>query len=548
MILRTNAKIIPVFYGVEVQDVRWSKGKFAVVSEHRKNFDSQTVDEWTAALHQASNISGFSLKHCHGLAKYVVDEVLKEVYNEQLEVAKFPVGLNEPVAELREHILQRRAEEKNVTVVGIVGIGGSGKSTLAKALYNNIRSQFKAAAFVDNIKEIAQKSGLKEVQRILIQSLLHYRHHVSNIAEGKVLLRKRLIGADVLDNVEEYSQTDALLVEDVLCPRSTIICTSRSRHLLKRWNNSLVYDIKGLNSSQSRQLFCWHAFQKDCPSSQPFESLAERTADMCKGLPLALEICGGQLYGESYEYWESYWQKMSKVMSPAIQNILRASYDELEQKQKEIFLDIAVFFNGENKEMATRIWEGWEETFWLIDLLILEHKCLIKFEKGCLRMHDLLCDFGRLVVDEECLEDPGRRRRLWRKTDVHKVLTNGSGTESVRGVSLVSEGSVVWKEERLDKPCGWSTRSFAGMRGLKLLVLQDACLLGDFSKLTHTLLWIRWWNCPNQYCMPPNLQMENLRVLDFRGGNVVNLWKDESKVTFSAYLIIYCTHLQSLLL
>eukprot|EP01018_Ginkgo_biloba_P037065 Gb_05739 [translate_table: standard] len=305
MMLRTNAKIIPVFYGVEAQDVRWSKGKFAGVSEHRKYFDSQTVDEWRAALHQASNISGFSLKHCNGevLAKYVVDEVLKEVYNEQLEVAKFPVGLNEPVAELREHILQRRAEEKNVTVVGIVGIGGSGKSTLAKALYNNIRFEFKAAAFVDNIKDISQKNGLKEVQRILIQRLLHYHHHVSSIAEGKVLLRKRLIGADVLivlDNVEEYTQTDALLVEAILCPRSTIILTSRSRHLLKRCNNSLVYDVKGLNSFQSRQLFCWHAFQKDCPSSQPFESLAHRIADMCKGLPLALEVCGGQLYGESY--------------------------------------------------------------------------------------------------------------------------------------------------------------------------------------------------------------------------------------------------------
>eukprot|EP01018_Ginkgo_biloba_P031578 Gb_05207 [translate_table: standard] len=72
MMLRTNAKIIPVFYGVEAQDVRWSKGKFAGVSDHRKNFDSQMVDEWTVALHQASNIFGFSLNHYQGALKVAI--------------------------------------------------------------------------------------------------------------------------------------------------------------------------------------------------------------------------------------------------------------------------------------------------------------------------------------------------------------------------------------------------------------------------------------------------------------------------------------------
>eukprot|EP01018_Ginkgo_biloba_P022239 Gb_39018 [translate_table: standard] len=76
---------------------------------------------------------------------------------------------------------------------------------------------------------------------------------------------------------------DALLVEDVMYPHSTIIFTSPSWHLLKRYNNSLVYGLKGLNFSQSCQLFYWYAFQKDCLSSHLFETLVDRITNMCKG-------------------------------------------------------------------------------------------------------------------------------------------------------------------------------------------------------------------------------------------------------------------------
>ena len=39
-------------------------------------------------------------------------------------------------------------------------------------------------------------------------------------------------------------------------------------------------------------------------------------------------------------------------------------------------------------------------------------------------MHDLLEEMGRNMVCQECLDDPGKRSRLWRYKDIENVLKN----------------------------------------------------------------------------------------------------------------------------
>lgn len=41
-----------------------------------------------------------------------------------------------------------------------------------------------------------------------------------------------------------------------------------------------------------------------------------------------------------------------------------------------------------------------------------------------LGMHDLLQEMGREIVREQCLEEPGRRNRLWVAEDICHVLKN----------------------------------------------------------------------------------------------------------------------------
>eukprot|EP01018_Ginkgo_biloba_P008895 Gb_04283 [translate_table: standard] len=425
MLETPNATIIPVFYNVTPEELRWAKGAFAAATfdKHYRRYSQEVVDEWRAALQKVSNISGFSLSESKGLARAVVQEVLEKIKSEPLIGPKFPVGLKEPVAQLREYIIRCRMEKKHVAFVGIIGFAGVGKTTLAKALFNNIRwdlnFNFERASFIEDIKEEVEKKGLQEVRLKLLQNLLHLSHR-----QAEHIIRKRLRNIDaliVLDNIEDNKQLEAVLSPEDLLPGSTVIVTSSDSSIFKR-NNFLKYEMLGLDWSQSRELFCLHAFDSGVPYA-PFKNLVDKFISVCKGIPLALEVCGGELYYESsYAIWESYLEKITETMLADLKSILQVSYARLDEKQKQIFLDIAIFFHGENVCTIERILEEESKNSFAYDLMILERKCMINSKMGVLTMHGAFRDLGKAIVDEESPTNPRGRSRLWRPSDVKKVL------------------------------------------------------------------------------------------------------------------------------
>ena len=99
----------------------------------------------------------------------------------------------------------------------------------------------------------------------------------------------------------------------------------------------------------------------------------------------------------------------------------------MEKFEKEIFLDIACFFKGYNKDDVANILDSCElYPGYGIGKLI--DKCLItlKYDTvtwyGSLSVHDLVQQMGREIVQQESKELQ-RRSRIWCYKDARKLLT-----------------------------------------------------------------------------------------------------------------------------
>jgi len=123
-----------------------------------------------------------------------------------------------------------------------------------------------------------------------------------------------------------------------------------------------------------------------------FKDLVDEFCRACDGFPLSLEVFGSLLCGKrDKSYWEWILDQLRQIKLPnEIQQILKVSYDALEEEEKQIFLDISYYFIGENRDMAIRIWDG-SELNSLVGLANLQEKCLVEVDtENAIKMHDHL--------------------------------------------------------------------------------------------------------------------------------------------------------------
>ncbi|CAN6584567.1 unnamed protein product [Malus baccata var. baccata] len=527
--------VLPIFYEVEVSDIRKQNGCVAEAfqkyeegileekGDKEREAKEKRVKQWRRVLTQAANLSGQVLRNGHEakLIRRIVDENIWEWLprTNELDVAKHPVGINSRVQPIISYILGGGSND--VLIVGIWGMGGLGKTTAAKAIYNQIHHKFQFKSFLADVCDVTSRHGLVYLQEKLVSDILKQTKSgmISSVDAGINVIKQHLQRRKVLviiDNIDKVSQLNAIAGNrGWFGPGSKIIITTRDEHLLKRLKVNEIYSVQKMNEKEALELFSWHAFENYCPIEE-YHELSKKVVSYCRGLPLALEVLGSFLIDRSLAEWESQLEKLERIPEGEIIKKLKISFDGLDATQKAIFLDISCFFIGMDKDYVTKILDGCGFST-RIGISVLRERCLVTVESNKLKMHDLFREMGKLIIYEESPTQPEKWSRLWGGEEVTDVLINKSGTEAIEGLALDLYSS---------ENATFSTEAFTNMKKLRLLKLNHVELTGDYKHFPKKLIWLSWHGFPLKSIPDDLLNQPKLIAIDLQYSRLVQGWKD----------------------
>ena len=207
----------------------------------------------------------------------------------------------------------------------------------------------------------------------------------------------------------------------MFCPGSRVIITTRDKQLLACHGVKRTYEVNELNEEYALQLLSWKAFKLE-KVNPCYKDVLNRAVTYSAGLPLALEVIGSNLSGRNIEQWRSTLDRYKRIPNKEIQEILKVSYDALEEDEQSVFLDISCCLKEYDLKEVQDILRAHYGHCMEHHIRVLLEKSLIKISDGYITLHDLIEDMGKEIVRKESPREPGKRSRLWLHTDIIQVL------------------------------------------------------------------------------------------------------------------------------
>ncbi|KAK4270954.1 hypothetical protein QN277_019718 [Acacia crassicarpa] len=372
-----------------------------------------------AKLHEYAN--GIESRVESEYVKAIVENVYSIILDmEDLLVPQHPVGVGNRVQEVIAMLQNHQSED--VIMVGIWGMAGIGKTTIAKAICNKIGQRFESRSFLSNIREVwHEKWGDVHLQNQLLYDICKTKGmKINDVDLGKSELSKRLCHKKVLvvlDDVDKLAQLKALVgSRDWFQRGSTIIITTRNKRLLSEMDCH-VYMVKNLNEEESIELFSWHAFKQES-LEEDFIKLSKDIVAYSEGLPFALEVLGYYVYEREMKQWMSVLERFKMTPDHQVLRKLQISFDSLDDNEKEIFLNIVLFYIGEDMNDVIQKLDA-RGCHASIGMRGLVDKSLVTIDDNKkIRMHNLLQLMGREIMRKSSQNEFLNSGTLWFYEDV----------------------------------------------------------------------------------------------------------------------------------
>ena len=362
----------------------------------------------------------------------IITDVLGELALTQLKDSEDFVSIETHIAEMN---ILLHFESKEVRMVGICGPSGIGKTSIARVLFNRLSRCFRCNVFIDRAflsKCMEHYSGANlgdynmklHLQGIFLSEILGKRDiKISHLGA----VRERLKNHRVLifiDDLENQVVLDTLAGHtNWFGCESRIVVITNHKHLLVAHRIGHIYEVPLPSDPLALEILCQYAFRQNDPPDG-FMELASQTALLAGNLPLVLSVLGSHLRGRDKKYWMDMLLRFGKGQHGTTEEILKLSYNVLDNKNDEAIFRHIAFFNGEEVDNIKSLLADTDLDV-NTGIKNLVDKSLIRETCNTVEMHSLIQEMGKEIVRKQSTE-PGEREYLVDLKEICSVLEHNT--------------------------------------------------------------------------------------------------------------------------